>query len=92
MASVNTAAATHSFTGGNNEVFSVGTSGDAEDFTWSVQYTLDLGTTWSAYKDVLGDSVFTGSDGKVVQLLSETNRVNLLTMGTATSVLIEASK
>lgn len=92
MASVNTAAATHAFTGGNNEVFSVGTSGDAEDFTWSVQYTLDLGTTWSAYKDVLGDSVFTGSDGKVVQLLSETNRVNLLTMGTATSVLIEASK
>ena len=92
MASVNTAAATHAFTGGNNEVFSVGTSGNSTDFTWSVQYTLDLGTTWSEYKDGLGDSIFTGSDSKVVTLLSETNRVNLLTMGNATSVLIEASK
>ena len=92
MASVNVVAGTHEFSGGNNEIFAVGTSGDVEDFTWSVEYTLDLGATWSKYKDGLGDSVITGSDGRVVQLLSNLNRVNLITMGTATSVLIEASK
>tara|TARA_R110001632_G_scaffold171075_1_gene290247 strand:- start:219 stop:497 length:279 start_codon:yes stop_codon:yes gene_type:complete len=92
MASVNTSATTHEFSGGNSEVFSVGTSGNAEDFTWSVEYTLDLGTTWSSYKDGLGDYLFTGSDSKVVRLLSEKNRVNLTSMGSATSVLIEATK
>jgi len=91
MASVNTSPTTHQFTGGNSELFSVGTSGDAEDFTWSVQYTLDLGETWSSYKDNLGHHLFTGSDSKSVRLLSENNRIYLISMGSATRVLIEAT-
>ena len=79
------------FEGIVNRGATVGASGDTEDFTWSVEYSLDGGTTWSVYKTEAGDSVFTGGDAKQLVLVSKNNRVILLTMGTATTVSLEGA-
>lgn len=65
----------------------VSTQGDAEDFTWEFQYSLDGGTTWTAMEDSAGNTSFTGSLSK--QILAAPGpkvRVEITALGTATDI------
>lgn len=77
----------------------VSTQGNADDYTWCIEFTLDDGANWSKTKDNLGESIFTGADSKHIIVPSDksrfgaedSKRVTILTMGTATSITVVIS-
>lgn len=77
------------FEGPPNNVATVGAqeiTSSAQTFIWSVQYSLDGGTTWSKYKDASGVSDITGDDVKELRLISDKNRVAITDFTGATQV------
>ena len=83
----------------SGETVIVTTQGDADDFTWNIEFSLNEGTAWKKYKDPAGETEFSGSDSKVVIVPSEASplgaeeikRVNIVDMGTATEVIVGLS-
>ena len=64
-----------------------GCQGNAQDYTWEVQYS--LGGGWSAHKDAAGNSLFTGDDVKALTLLTDKIRIEIKSLGTATSIIVQ---
>lgn len=63
--------------------------GDAEDFTWEFQYSLDGGTTWTALADAAGDTSFTGSVSKqILACPAPKIRAEVTALGAATDINI----
>ena len=91
MAKIFTAAGNVVFSSRPNQMAAVAAQGNANDFTWQVEFSLDSGTTWSVYKDSSGVSLFTGADAKEIRAVSKTNRVKLVNIGTATTVYLEGA-
>jgi hypothetical protein len=70
----------------------VSTHGNAENFVWSIQKSLNNGTTWVAMKDALGATSFTGSgDFVLTPVGTALYRVIVTSLGTATSVLVSTN-
>lgn len=62
----------------------------AQNFTWEIQYSLDAGTTYTAYADGDGTSRFTGDASKEIRLSAKTNRVKIIAIGsTSKTVFVE---
>ena len=53
----------------------------AQNFTWQIQYSLDGGTTYSAYADGDGTKTFTGDGTKELRVAARTNRVKIIAIG-----------
>jgi len=78
------------FTGTPKTRVAVITQGNAEDFDWQVEYSLDAGTTWTPYEDDNDTpNSFTGSKFKILLVGTASNRVRITDLGTATSINIE---
>jgi hypothetical protein len=74
------------------ELLIVGMSGDVEDFTWQVQYSLDGGVTFKPYKDAAAASTITGSDVREFRAISSHARITVTSMGTATTIASRGGK
>ena len=54
-----------------------------QDFTWQIQFSLDNGTTYSAYADGDGTKTFTGDGSKELRVAARKNRVKIIAIGAA---------
>tara|TARA_R110000824_G_C14897795_1_gene645113 strand:- start:66 stop:404 length:339 start_codon:yes stop_codon:yes gene_type:complete len=54
-----------------------------QDFTWQIEFSLDGGTTYSAYADGDGTKLFTGDGTKELRVAARTNRVKVVAIGPA---------
>ena len=65
------------------------TGTSAQNFTWQIQYSLDGGTTYSAYADGDGTKTFTGDGTKELRVAARHNRVKIIAIGsTAKTVYV----
>ena len=53
----------------------------AQNFTWEIQFSLDGGTTYTAYADGDGTTQFTGDGTKELRVAARTNRVKIILIG-----------
>ena len=53
-----------------------------QNFTWQIEYSLDSGTTYSAYADGDGTKLFTGDGTKELRVAARYNRVKIIAIGT----------